>query len=167
MKKMKHYLRNVEFKAELGAVVVVEDWAEWVFLQRLADLPRHHTDLSREARLALVLLVLPSCGVDVCASEACSLKQNINRSILMHRFTQVELNYHGLIFSTIKLMKLGSNKPRKLHEADELSSCTERGVILGLLHEQSHGSEVATLKFWIILGHRFIQVQINCQNWKQ
>lgn len=106
MKKMKQYLRNVKFKAELGAVVVVEDWAERVLLQRLADLPRHHTDLSREARLALVLLVLPSCGVNVCASEACSLKPNTNTSIMIHRFAQVELNYHSLILSTIKLKKL-------------------------------------------------------------
>lgn len=69
------YLRDVEFKAELGAVVVVENWAEGVLLQRLADLPCYYSDLSRKPRLACVLLVLPSCRVDVSATKACSLQQ--------------------------------------------------------------------------------------------
>lgn len=69
------YLRDVEFKAELGAVVVVENWPEGVLLQRLTDLPCYHADLSRESRLACALLVLPSRRVDVSATKACSLQE--------------------------------------------------------------------------------------------
>lgn len=41
----RNYLRDVEFETELGSVVVVENWPERVFLQRLTYLPCHHTNL--------------------------------------------------------------------------------------------------------------------------
>lgn len=40
-----NYLWNVEFKAELGAIIMVKNWSERVFFQWIAYLPSHNSYL--------------------------------------------------------------------------------------------------------------------------
>lgn len=46
VRKVVNYLRNIQLKAELWSIIVVENWPERVLFQRLIDFPGNYSHLS-------------------------------------------------------------------------------------------------------------------------